>query len=68
MDKEDARTQPLAVLYERRKQVIRMHRKGIGVMKIVEQTGLSWSAVDVALRLYESGGAVAVAASPPIRN
>lgn len=37
-----------------------MHRKGIGVMKIVEQTGLSWSAVDVALRLYESGGAAAL--------
>lgn len=60
MDKEDARTQPREVLHERRKQVIRMHRKGIGVMKIVEQTGLSWSAVDVALRLYESGGAAAL--------
>jgi transposase len=29
-------------------------------MKIVEQTGLSWSAVDVALRLYEFGGAAAL--------
>lgn len=60
MDKEDARKQTREVLHERRKQVVRMHRKGIGVMKIAEQTGLSWSAVNVALQLYESGGAPAL--------
>lgn len=60
MDKEDARKQPREVLHERRKQVVRMHRKGVGVMRIVEQTGLSWSAVNVALALYHSGGAVAL--------
>lgn len=52
MDKEDARKQPREVLHERRKQVVRMHRKGVGVMIIVEQTRLSWSAVNVALALY----------------
>lgn len=60
MDKEDARKQPREVLHERRKQVVRMHRQGVGVMKIVEQTGLSWSAVDAALRLYQSGGSGAL--------
>jgi transposase len=60
MHREDARKQPRAVLHERRKQVIHMHRKGVGVMKIVEQTGLSWSAVNAALRLYDSGGAAAL--------
>lgn len=48
MDKEDVRKQPCEVPQERRKQVVRMHRKGVGVMRIVEQTGLSWSAVNVA--------------------
>ena len=45
MEKEDAR-----------KQVIRMHRKGVGVMKIVAQTGLSWTAVNTALGLYKAEG------------
>lgn len=66
MDKEDARKQSREVLHERRKQVIRLHRKGVGVMKIAEQTGLSWSAVNVALRLYETGGAAAL--KPGVRG
>lgn len=55
MDKEDARTQSREILHERRKQVIRLHRKGIGVMSIVEQTGLSWSAVNAAVQLFDEG-------------
>ncbi len=57
MQKEDARKQSREVLHERRKQVIRMHRKGVGVMQIVEQTGLSWTAVNTALRLRSTGSA-----------
>ena len=34
-----------------------MHRKGVGVMKIARQTGLSGTAIDTALRLYSAGGA-----------
>ncbi len=49
MEKEDARKQSREVLRERRKQVIRLHRKGVGVMQIVEQTGLSWSGVKATL-------------------
>lgn len=57
MQKEDVRKQSREVLHERRKQVVRMHRKGVPVMKIVEQTGLSWTGVNTALRLYIAGPA-----------
>lgn len=40
MEKEDARKQTREVLHKRRKEVIRIHHKGVGVMQIVEQTGL----------------------------
>ncbi len=35
MDKEDARKQTLAQLHERRKQVVRLHKRDMGVMQIV---------------------------------
>ena len=41
MDKEDARYQKLEQLHERRKQVVRLHRKGHGVMAIVGMTGVN---------------------------
>ena len=53
--KENALKQLREALYERRKQVIRMHRKGVGVMRIVELPGLSWTAVNTALRLHRAG-------------
>jgi transposase len=66
MQKEDARKQSREVLHERRKQVVRMHRKGVGVMQIVEQTGLSWTAVNTALRLHSEGSAATL--KPGIRG
>ena len=45
MDKEDARFQKLEQLHERRKQVVRLHRRGSGVMEIVSLTGLSYPTV-----------------------
>ncbi len=60
MEKEDARKQSREMLHMRRKQVMRLHRKGVGVMQIVEQTGLSWSGVNTALRLFAQGGAAAL--------
>ena len=45
MEKEDARSQSLGVLFERRKQVIRLSKKGHKVMRIVEMTGPSYPAV-----------------------
>lgn len=59
MEKEDARKTPIS-LHERRKQVVRLHRKGYGPVKIAELTGLSWGAVNTALKLYEDGGATAL--------
>lgn len=60
MSDQDARKQSLAELHERRRQVIRLHKKGYGVMQIVELTGLSWPAVRAALDLYEAGGMLAL--------
>jgi transposase len=56
MDKEDARYQTLEQLHERRKQVVRLHKQGIKVMKIVDLTGLSYPTVRSTLDLYEQGG------------
>jgi predicted transcriptional regulator len=47
-------------LHERRKQVIRLHKRKFGVMQIVELTGLSWPAVRTAIDLYEAGGLAAI--------
>lgn len=56
MDKENARKQTLEQLHERRKQVVRLHRKAIGVMQIVAMTGLSYPAVRSCIDLFEAGG------------
>jgi len=60
MSDQDARKQSLAELHERRKQVIRLHKKKYGVMQIVDLTGLSWPAVRAAIDLYEEGGMAAL--------
>ena len=60
MSDHDARHQSLAELHERRKQVIRLHKKKYGVMQIVELTNLSWPAVRTAIDLYEAGGMAAL--------
>lgn len=56
MDKEDARYQTLAQLHERRKQVVRLHNKGIKIMAIVGLTGLTYPTVKRTLDLYQQGG------------
>ena len=43
-----------------------MHKKGVGVMQIVEQTGLSWTAVNTALRLQSEGTAATL--KPGVRG
>lgn len=60
MEKEDARKQSREVLHERRKQVIRMHCKGMTVMPIVEYSGLRWYAVNAAITAYSTAGAAAL--------
>ena len=60
MEKEDARTQSRDQLHARRKQVLRLHQQGHGVMKIVKLTGLSYPTVRNAICLYEAGGVSAL--------
>ena len=66
MEKDDARKQTREVLHERRKQVIRMHRKGMPVMQIVEHSGLSWYAVNAAINRYKTEGTASL--KPAIRG
>jgi transposase len=60
MEKEDARYQTLAQLHERRKQVIRLYKRGIKVMELVQMSGLSYPAVRKVLNLFEQGGWAAI--------
>ncbi|OYT92140.1 MAG: hypothetical protein CFE43_09510, partial [Burkholderiales bacterium PBB3] len=56
MEKESARNQTLEQLHERRKQVVRLHKKGIKIMQIVAMTGLSYPTVRAAVDLFDAGG------------
>lgn len=56
MEKEDARFQKLEVLHERRKQAVRLHRKGVKVMQVVAMTGLSYPTVVAAIARFDKGG------------
>ncbi|MDD2882744.1 MAG: IS630 family transposase, partial [Rhodoferax sp.] len=56
MEKENARKQTLEQLHERRKQVVRLHKKAIKIMQIVAMTGLSYPAVRVTIDLFDAGG------------
>lgn len=47
--------------HERRKQVVRLHKKGKGPMEIADLTGLTWPTVRTAIDLYEAGGSKALA-------
>ena len=56
MDKEDARkqTQTLEQLHERRKQVVRLPRRGHRVMQIVDMSGLSYPTVRTKTKLRDA--------------
>ncbi|HAN56298.1 MAG TPA: IS630 family transposase, partial [Betaproteobacteria bacterium] len=60
MEKENARKQTLERLHERRKQVVRLHKKAIGIMQIVAMTGLSYPAVRASIDLFDAGGWAAI--------
>lgn len=53
--KIDARKQSRTDLLERRRQVIERYLAGMPVMQIVETSGLSWSAVNTAIKRYLEG-------------
>lgn len=60
MEKENARKQTLEQLHERRKQVVRLHKKSMKVMQIVTMTGLSYPAVRATIDLFDVGGWAAI--------
>lgn len=66
METNAKETRTTEQLYALRKQAVRLHRKGLPVMQIVEMTGLSWPGVRAALDRYESGGMSAL--KPAIRG
>ena len=55
MEKESARNQTLEQLHERRKQVVRLYKKGIKIMQVVALTGLSYPTVRAAIDLFDTG-------------
>ena len=57
MEKIDARTLKDEALHERRRQVIRLHKRGGKPGQIAQVTELSDTAVKKIIRLYEEGGA-----------
>jgi len=59
-EKDDARHLKLGQLHERRKQVIRLHRKGYGVMRIVDLSGLSYPTVRGVIDRFEADGLKAI--------
>ena len=64
MDKDDARFQTWEQLHERRKQIVRWHRKGVGIMRIVELSGLSCPTVRGVIDRYEQNGAETIKPTP----
>jgi hypothetical protein len=53
---KNARKQTMEPLHERRKQVVRLHKKAIRIMQIVVMTGLSYPAVRATIDLFDAGG------------
>lgn len=68
MEEENARKQTLEQLHERRKQVVRLHKKAIGIMQIVGMTGLSYPAVRACIDLFDAGGWPAIRPAPRGRS
>lgn len=56
MEETKARKPSKEELLAKREQAIRLLKQGTPVMKIVEECGLSWPAVNTAIKLYKAGG------------
>lgn len=56
MEKSDARKQTREEVQARRLEVVHLLLEGIPVMQIVERTGLSWTAVNAAIKRYQANG------------
>lgn len=60
MDREDARGLAPAAQHEKRKQVIRLHTRGIRQQQIASDVGLSFGAVKKVIGAYKRGGIAAL--------
>lgn len=56
MKKADARKMTDQQLFDVRKLVVELHRQQIPIMRIVEESGLSWPAVKTAIKRFEKDG------------
>jgi len=56
MVKQDARKLSREALGQQRAEVVRLHQECVRVMEIVKRTGLCWSTVNGAIRLWKKGG------------
>lgn len=61
MDKEDARQLTPAEQHERRRQVIRAHKRGVNKRQIAREVGLSYGATRNIIARFEAGGMRALA-------
>lgn len=64
MREDDTRRCNAIEQHERRKQIIRFHRQGYGVMKVAELAGVTWPTARKAIDLYEKGGMKALTPRP----
>jgi hypothetical protein len=60
MEKIDARTLKDEALHERRRQVIRLHKRGGSPTQIAQVSELSYPAVRKIIQLYETGGTAGI--------
>jgi transposase len=60
LEKRDARKLSREALQEQRSQIIALFKEGMPVMQIVQQCGLSWTAVNTAIKRYKAGGSEAL--------
>lgn len=66
MEKEDTRNQTLEQFRERRKEVVRLHKMAIKIMKFVELTGLTYRTVRATVARFGKGGSAAVRSVPSV--
>ena len=64
MDKEDGRRLSRQAQHERRKQAVRLHKRGMAIMDIAAALSMGHVTVRAAIRADEQGGAKALAPKP----
>ncbi|MDR0247439.1 MAG: helix-turn-helix domain-containing protein, partial [Burkholderiales bacterium] len=68
MDKEDGRKLSREAQHERRKQVVRLHRRGMTVKDIAAVLGVAPGTVRSAVKTAQAGGIQALAPKPTGRT